>query len=1336
MGLFGWYTHRLVLLQVHAGWNPIAYNSALALVLVGSSLLAMALGRWAWALPGAACSLFLGAVSFTEAMTGHALGIDQLFLHAWAVVPGHAPGLMAPNAALGYVLAGAATAAASRGPGGHRAAVVSSAGSATFALGTVAIFGYAAGVPVAYGWGRWTAIAFPAAVGLVTAGAGLVGVAWWLLRPDGGRATWALVPVGAGAITVVLLAWAVVAQFTGPGARGGAAATTGGTTVIVALVVGALSSIALAQFRRLRDQNAQLAWRATEARLAAEVSHSLAEATLDEHETMSDIAGCLAASIGDVCVISLFSRDGPLVPVAVRATDARAEVAVRKAFPLVTLGRDADMATRAVCTGATVQACGGNAAVTASSRPKLAQLFRATGTQSVSVTPMHCPGDAQIPRYGQVAGLVVMMRDDPAGYADDEVRLLQDTADRAGLALAGARLHAAVDASERRFRAAIQTMLDGFGIFSAVRDADGVITDFRYEYVNTAACEVHNMSREQLVGRHVGEVLPGLRAAGQMDQWAQVVETGRPWSRDRLVVEGPWGGTEPLARAFNNHAVKLGDGIAVSFREVTRELREAEVRSRHARRVEVLAACSSAFLDIDDEVLVVERVASSVARALEGACEVFLSGPAGLWAAAACDVRPGARHGDGADRGDGGRSPAGAAPGPCGPPLVDVDMVFSRGKRLVFCGASPGAASLEGATLEDERLVTATREWAERAGTKGLAYLPMRARDKVLGVLVAYRGPVGGGFDADEVDFLADVTNRTALAVDNNRLRVGQARTISDLATSEERFRLAFEHSPTGLAVLSLGPAGAGKFRRVNPALCQLTGFDSDRLSHMTFHDLVHPDDAVGLCVGLSGRSSGDERRLRRCLRADGEIVWARVTMTELPGAAPQCLAQIEDFTAQKSAEDDLTHLALHDQLTGLANRRLAMEQLRQSLKQVSRSGGAVAVLYLDLDHFKDINDTMGHEAGDETLHQVGARLAGAVRAPDTAARLGGDEFLLICGVTDELDVPRIVERVMSALAAPVVIGDKLIEVTASIGVATTRHTGTVSSDIVRQADTALYEAKRRGRNRWEAYSEGLHRKAHQRHALETDLRHAIDDDLFRLHYQPIFDLTSGRVVGAEALLRLAHPTRGLLRPSSFIEVAEDSDLIAPIGNWVLDEACSQLAEWQPVPGFQLAVNVSGREACSLAVTGRVLEATAQAGVDPSQLLLEMTEGVLIDGGDSVVGELDRLTKAGVGLAIDDFGTGHGSLSYLRRFPVDTLKIDRSFVAGLGANRHDSAIVEAVAALSHSLDLTTVAEGVETPDQLAALRAMGCHRAQGFLLGRPVPPEDIGSLLDISLLDE
>jgi diguanylate cyclase (GGDEF)-like protein len=459
-------------------------------------------------------------------------------------------------------------------------------------------------------------------------------------------------------------------------------------------------------------------------------------------------------------------------------------------------------------------------------------------------------------------------------------------------------------------------------------------------------------------------------------------------------------------------------------------------------------------------------------------------------------------------------------------------------------------------------------------------------------------------------------------------------------------------------------------------------------------------------------------------VRHSQSVVWH----DSLPSYA---VVLMEDITATKHAERELIRRALYDPLTGLANRDLLADHLRLALQQLQRTPGTVALLYVDIDRFKDVNDALGHQGGDQLLRAVGERIAGSIRGPDTAARLGGDEFVVLCpGIGDELDATTIADRLEDVLTEPFEIAGRQLDVGASIGISTTRSGSIDPGELLRQADLAMYEAKKAGRRRWAVYDETIGEMFNRRRVVEQDLRTALAERWLLLHYQPVIDLELERIVGMEALLRIGHPERGLLTPDEFIDVAEESELILPIGEWVLDETCRQLALWEPFGQLHAAVNVSGRQVATHTVTDSVLAATTAHGIAPTSLTIEMTERVLIEAADQTLDDLQRLTAHGVRLAIDDFGTGYSSLTYLNRFPVDTVKIDRSFIAGLGQRDRDTAIVEAITGLARTLDLTAIAEGVETAEQLVALRALGCTKAQGFHLGRPMPAEAFTRLLE------
>ncbi len=428
----------------------------------------------------------------------------------------------------------------------------------------------------------------------------------------------------------------------------------------------------------------------------------------------------------------------------------------------------------------------------------------------------------------------------------------------------------------------------------------------------------------------------------------------------------------------------------------------------------------------------------------------------------------------------------------------------------------------------------------------------------------------------------------------------------------------------------------------------------------------------------------------------------------------------------------ELSHQALHDPLTGLPNRALVLDRAKQMLARTSRQPGTVAgALYVDIDGFKHVNDNLGHAAGDRLLRIAGERLQGAVREHDTVGRLGGDEFVVLVEVSsDELTPDMLADRLTETLREPVELGDdgKLFSITASIGVASGRYA--TPDDLLRDADLALYAAKAAGKDRYALFDASLYADAEGRLALEADLSTAVDDGQLFLLYQPIFDLATRRMVGVEALVRWRHPRRGVVPPSSFIPLAEESRLIVPIGRWVLEEACRQAASWT-AEGFSLgiSVNVSAYQLNRKEFVEDVREALESSGIAPSSLTLEITETALVRDVPAACERLEEVKTLGVRVAIDDFGTGYASLSHLQRMPVDILKIDRSFVAALNDGGQSRELLAAILVVGQSLSLSVVAEGIEEHDQRVTLEEMGCEMAQGFLLGHPAAPDDLRELL-------
>ena len=548
------------------------------------------------------------------------------------------------------------------------------------------------------------------------------------------------------------------------------------------------------------------------------------------------------------------------------------------------------------------------------------------------------------------------------------------------------------------------------------------------------------------------------------------------------------------------------------------------------------------------------------------------------------------------------------------------------------------------------------------------------------------------------------------------------------LRASQQRFAALVERSTDIICIID----EQGCIAYHSPAAERLLGYEPGSWIGTPFTAVVHPEDQAEL-----------NETFRRLVLEPSLMPLAEVRVTTVDGqwrhveisatnrladpAVRGIVANVRDVTERAEAATRLAWQAFHDSLTGLPNRALLADRLGHAVERARRVGDLTALLFLDLDRFKLVNDSMGHEAGDLLLVEVASRLEQAVRAGDSVARLGGDEFVILVESVSETDeVSALAERIGAVVAEPIPLPQGMVTVTASIGIA--YDSGRGPEHLLRDADTALYRAKEKGRNRYHVFTESLRTAALRRMTAEQELRDALEHGRIEVHYQPIVGLADGRIAAVEALLRIRTEDGGLELPGEYIEVADESGLIVPVGAAVLDRACAALAGWRAAsatsPGH-VAVNVSARELGSPGFTDRVLSSLERHGLSADDLVLEFTEATVIGADRATLRAVDWLHRRGVGLSIDDFGTGYSSLAYLKRFPIRSVKLDRTFVGGLGVDPSDAEIVRAVVTLGRSLRLEVVAEGIETLDQLRSLQDLGCDFGQGFLLGHPVPAEDL-----------
>jgi diguanylate cyclase (GGDEF)-like protein/PAS domain S-box-containing protein len=560
---------------------------------------------------------------------------------------------------------------------------------------------------------------------------------------------------------------------------------------------------------------------------------------------------------------------------------------------------------------------------------------------------------------------------------------------------------------------------------------------------------------------------------------------------------------------------------------------------------------------------------------------------------------------------------------------------------------------------------------------------------------------------------------------------LGEARRALE-RRSEERVRALVEHSSDVVTVVGQDLV----IRWQSPSVTRALGHSAEELTGRTLTEIVHPADVLLLesHVATAGGKTSPAIFTARFRHASGGWRYLE-TIAENRMADPAVggvVLSMRDISERKALEEELRHQAFHDALTGLANRALFEDRLAHALAGARRHGRPVAVLFLDLDDFKTINDSLGHSTGDELLRAVAIRIAGFVRVTDTAARLGGDEFAILLEILEkDDDAETIASRMLEVLKVPFEIAGRELRVNASIGLAKSDG-GIGVDDLLRNADTAMYAAKEAGKGTAQTFEEGMHERVLHRLELTGEFQRAIEQQQFELDYQPIVDLETGHITGAEALVRWAHPTRGRLGPGHFIPLAEETGLIVGLGDWILSTACEKAAAWDrafPERALDINVNVSTRQLHDPDFPGRVAAALRNSGLPPRQLVLEITESLLPDDSEEILQRLHELKRLGVRVAVDDFGTGYSALSRLQAYPVDILKIDRSFVDGLERDPSKGQLVEGIVNLGETLSLQVVAEGIEEREQADQLRRMRSPLGQGFLFSRPVDSERLEQLL-------
>ncbi|HXV21038.1 MAG TPA: EAL domain-containing protein [Desulfuromonadales bacterium] len=827
--------------------------------------------------------------------------------------------------------------------------------------------------------------------------------------------------------------------------------------------------------------------------------------------------------------------------------------------------------------------------------------------------------------------------------------------------------------------------------------------------VNDAAVEHYGYPPEEFLALTIKDIRPAEDVPALLENTRQPADgVGRSGVWRHRKKDGSIISVEIITHAleFEERGAKL-----VLAHDVTDALRAQESMRRLNRTLKVLSRCNETLVRATDEKTL-----------LHGVCDILVSlgGYLLAWV--------------GFPRLDAARTIKVAAhAGANGDYLQTLQLSWGDNEQ----GRGPTALAIrEGETVVSRQPGTDPRFPHLRAmiddlDISAMISLPLRSGGESLGALTICSADAEA-FDQEEVKLLSELAEDLAYGI-------ASLRTAAARQQAEESLRLrnrAIEASSNGIMICDAASPGV-PILYVNPAFERITGYPADEMLGRSPRLLAGPDtEQKGLVdIGERLRLGEQSEGVVRSYRKDGSLFWSELSVAPVRDAAGRVthfVGILDDVTARKRYEEQLEHQANYDALTDLANRNLLAERLQQSLLYADRSQRLVAVLLLDLDRFKIVNESLGHGQGDVLLQRVAERLKACVRDADTVARLGGDEFVIVLAEVAEVgDVGLVVQKIQNALRRPFAVAERELYVTASVGISLYPADGQNGESLIRHADIAMYRAKEEGRNTFRFFSPEMNLRIMETLDLEADLRRALERQEFVLHYQPKVDIASGRITGCEALVRWQHPEKGIIPPGAFIPLAEETGLIVPLGDWVLRTACSQNRQWQleGLPHIFVATNLSARQFLETDLVETVQRTLRETGLEPQYLSLEVTESLIMKDPAGAAETMRRFRELGVGLCLDDFGTGYSSLNYLRRFPVGCLKIDRSFITDVTTDASAAAVATSVVAIAHSLGLIAIAEGVETKEQLDFLRHCGCDKFQGYYFSKPLPAEAFAALV-------